>query len=110
MKEAQLQLESQQMQQREIWEHEERMAANRARLVESEARVAVSQNEKEIALIELAQRDKENSDKLLAQYQINRENNHTKVFMGSMEEARKQQEADSYQAELDLARNQGHGI
>lgn len=110
VKEAQLQLESQQMQQREIWEHEERMAANRARLVESEARVAVSQNEKEIALIELAQRDKENSDRLLAQYQINRENNHTKVFMGSMEEARKQQEADSYQAEIDLARNQGHGI
>ena len=110
VKEAQLQLESQQMQQREIWEHEERMAANRARLVESEARVAVSQNEKEIALIELAQRDKEHSDKLLAQYQINRENNHTKAFMGSMEEARKQQEADSYQAEIDLARNQGHGI
>ena len=110
VEEAKVQLEAQQMQQREIWEHEERMAANRARLVESEARVAVSQNEKEIALIELAQRDKEHSENIMAQFQINRENNHTKVFMGSIEEARKQQEADSYQAEIDLARNQGHGI
>lgn len=110
VEEAKVQLEAQQMQQREIWEHEERMAANRARLVESEARVAVSQNEKEIALIELAQRDKEHSENIMAQFQISRENNHTKVFMGSIEEARKQQEADSYQAEIDLARNQGHGI
>ena len=110
VEEAKLQLESQQMQQREIWEHEERMAANQARLVESEARVAVSQNEKEIAILELAQRDKENTQDTLAKLQISRENNHTKVFMGSIEEARKQQEADSYQAEIDLAKTKGQGI
>lgn len=110
LEETRTQLETQQMQQREIWEHEERMAANRARLIESEARLAVSQNEKEIALIELAARDKENSDKRLAELQISRENNYTKVFTHSIEEARKQQEADSYQAEIDLAKTKGQGI
>lgn len=110
VEETKLQLEAQQMQQREIWEHEERMAANRARLIESEARLAVSQNEKEIALIQLAAQDKQSSEKTLAQLQINRENNHTKVFMGSIEEARKQQEADSYQSEIDLAKTKGSGI
>lgn len=108
--EAKLEFEMQQNQQREIMEHEERMAAARARLVESEARVAVSQNEKEIALIELAQRDKEHSDKLLTQHEISRENNHTKVFLKSLEESRKQQEADSYQNEIDLAATKGSGI
>lgn len=110
LEEAKLQFEMQQNQQREIMEHEERMAAANARLIESEARLAVSQNEKEIALIELAQRDKEHGEKLLAQHQINRENNQTKAFTLSMQEARKQREVQAYEAEIDLAATKGQGV
>lgn len=108
--EAKLAFETKQAQQREIWEHEERMAAAQARLVESEARVAVSQNEKEIELLKLAQRDAETAAKLMSNERINRENNQTKAFGIGLTEARKQQEADSYQAEIDLAATKGEGV
>ena len=110
LEEAKLAFESTQAQQREIWEHEERMAAAQARLIESEARVTVSQNEKETEILKLAQRDRETAAKLLSQQQIARENNQTQVFTTSLAEARKQQEADSYQAEIDLAATKGQGV
>lgn len=110
LKEAELQFETQQAQSREIMEHEERMAAAKARLVESEARVTVSQNEKETEILKLAQRDKEAAAKLMSSERIARENNMTKAFTMSIQEARKQQEADSYQAEIDLAATKGQGI
>lgn len=110
LKENQLAFESQQAQAREIMEHEERMAAAKARLVESEARVAVSQNEKETEILKLAQRDKEAAAKLMSSERIARENNMTKAFTLSIQEARKQQEADSYQAEIDLAATKGEGV
>lgn len=110
LKEAELQFETQQAQSREIMEHEERMAAAKARLVESEARVTVSQNEKETEILKLAQRDKEAAAKLMSNERIARENNMTKTFGLSIQEARKQQEADSYQAEIDLAATKGQGV
>ena len=110
LKEAELQFETQQAQSREIMEHEERMAAAKARLVESEARVTVSQNEKETEILKLAQRDKESAAKLMSSERIARENNMTKAFTMSIQEARKQQEADSYQSEIDLAAIKGSGI
>lgn len=110
LREAQLQFETQQAQAREIMDHEEKMAAAKARLVESEARVAVSQNEKETELLKLAQRDKEAAAKIMSNEKIARENNLTKAFTTSLQEARKQQEADSYQAEIDLAATKGKGV
>lgn len=110
LKENELAFETQQAQAREIMEHEERMAAAKARLVESEARVAVSQNEKETEILKLAQRDKETAAKLMSSERIARENNMTKAFTLSIQEARKQQEADSYQAEIDLASTKGEGV
>lgn len=110
IEETKLALEQQQMQQREIMEHEERMAAARARLVESEARVIVSQNEKETEILKLAARDRETAMKLMSNERIARENNMTQTFNNSIAEARKQQEADSYQAEIDLAASQGSGV
>jgi hypothetical protein len=101
LQEAQLAFELKQQQQREVMEHSEKMEATRARLVESEARVAVSQNEKEIELIKLAQRSEEVSAKLLNEFNIARENNQTKVFQQSIEEARKQREAAIAQQEAD---------
>lgn len=110
LEEAKLNFETKQAQQREIWEHEERMAAAQARFVESQARVTVSQNEKEIELLKLAQRDSETAAKIMSNERITRENNQTKAFQTAMTEARKQQEADSYQAEIDLAATKGEGV
>ena len=107
LEEAKLAFEMKQQQQRELMEHSEKMEATRARLVESEARVAVSQNEKEIELIKLAQRSEEVNAKLFTELQISRENNQTKVFQNSIEQARKerelaidQQEADAYDIQV----------
>lgn len=110
LKEATLQFEAQQQQQREQWDHEEKMTANQARLVESQARVAVSQNEKETAILQLAARNEETAMKLMSQEKISRENNQTKAFLAGLEETRKQQEADAYQQEIDLAKTKGEGV
>ena len=110
LEEAKLAFESTSAQQREIWEHEERMAAAGARLVESQARVTVSQNEKEIEILKLAQKDTAEAAKILSNERITRENNQTKMFQTGLTEARKQQEADSYQAEIDLAATKGQGV
>lgn len=103
LEEAQLAFEMKQNQQREVMEHTEKLEATRARLVESQARVAVSQNEKEIALIELAQKNEQFGAKLLADMQINRENLQTQAFLKSLDTERKdrelaidQQEANAY--------------
>lgn len=101
LEEAKLAFEMKQQQQREIMEHSEKMEATRARLVESEARVAVSQNEKEVELIKLAQRSEEFNAKLMNDFQIARENNQTKVFQQSIEEARAQREVAIAQQEAD---------
>lgn len=110
LKEAQLEFEVVQNQQREQWENEERMAANQARLLESEARVAVSQNEKEIAILQLMQKSEEAAAKLLLQEKIARENNSTATFLKSMEETRRLQENAIWQNEIDLAANKGSGV
>lgn len=108
LEEAKLAFDLKQQQQREIMEHTEKMEATRARLIESEARVAVSQNEKEIALIELAQRNEQFGAKLMTDMQINRENLQTQAFLKSLDTAKierdmqiKQQEADAYTAQVE---------
>lgn len=113
LEEATLAFDLKQQQQREIMEHTEKLEATRARLVESQARVAVSQNEKEIALIELAQKDQQFGAKLLADMQINRENLQTQAFLKSLEEARHerdqnidQQEANAYTAQVEAQQAQ----
>ena len=110
IEEMQLSLQQQEMQAREVMEHEERMAAAQARLLEANARVTVSQNEKETEILKLAQRDREAAARLLSNEQISRENNLTKTFNMSLQEARKQQELEAYRAEIDLAAVKGSGV
>ncbi len=110
LEEAKLEFEIDQNQQREQWENEERMAANNARLIESEARVTVSQNEKEIAILQLMQKSQEAAAKLMAQQSIAKENNQTQTFIKSMEEARKLQEMQVWKSEIDLADRKGSGV
>ncbi len=110
LEEAKLAFEMKQQQQREQWEHEEKMTANQARLVESQARVAVSQNEKETEILKLAQKDSEISRRLLSAETIARENNQTQAFLKGLEETRKQQETELYGREIELKRETGQGV
>lgn len=105
-----LDFETKQQQQREAWEHEEKMSAVEARFMESQARVTVSQNEKEIALLQLAAKTETDAAKILSQENIQRENQHTQVFLKSMEETRKRQELQLYDKELEIKVNTGSGV
>lgn len=110
VEEAQLEFEIKQQQQREAWEHEERMAAVEARFIESQARVAVSQNDKDIAILELAAKNQAAAASLLSQEQIARENNQTKAFLGGMDAANKRKEQQLTATELELKVETGSGI
>jgi hypothetical protein len=108
--EKKLEFDIKQGQQQALWDHEEKMTANQARLVESQARVAVSQNEKETEILKLAQKDSEASARILSQERIARENNQTAAFLKGLEETRKQQENELYDKELRIKEKTGSGI
>ena len=110
LQEAQLEFEMVQNQQREQWENEERILANNARLVEAEARVTVSQNEKDVAILQLMQKSEEAAAKIMSAEKLARENIQTQTFLKSMEEARKLQEMQVWDKEIDLAANKGSGV
>lgn len=106
LEEAQLAFEMKQQQTREIMEHSEKMEATRARLVEAEARVTVAQTEKEIEIIRLAQKSEETAAKILSGERIALANLQTQTFHKSLEEARKQREADIKDREAEAYRAQ----
>lgn len=110
LEEKKLAFESGQQQVREKWEHEEKMTANQARLVESQARVAVSQNEKETEILKLMQKSEADAMKIMSNEKINRENNQTTAFLKGLEETRKQQETDLYGEELEIKKDMGSGV
>ena len=110
LKEAELAFKAKQQQQVEAWDHEERMSANQARLVEAQARVAVASMERETELIKLSARDREMAQRLMADKEIARENNQTKAFVAGMQESRKQQENELYKTEMELKASYGSGI
>ena len=105
-----LQFEMQQQQQREAWDHEEKITANQARLVEAQARVVVSQNEKETELVKLAQKADSDASKIMSQEKIARENLQTQAFLKGLEETRKQQENELWNKEIDLKNRTGSGV
>ena len=94
----------------EAWDHEERMTANQARLVEAQARVAVANTERETELIKLAAKDRETALKLMSQQNIAKENNQTKAFIAGLQETRKNQENELYATELQLKASMGSGV
>ncbi len=110
LKAMQLDFEIHQQQQREQWEHEEKMAANYARTLESQAMVLRSQNEKETEMIKLAAHS--DNEKMKADYllQANLASNQTKVFLESMKQNTKVRENLLVEEELALARETGEGI
>lgn len=110
LEEDQLAFEAKQQQQREIMEHEEKMTANQARLVEAQARVAVSQNEKETEIIKLAQKSEAEAAKIMSNEKMHRENLQTQAFLKAVEETRKEQELELYNKELDIKVKTGSGV
>lgn len=110
LEEMKLEFEAQQQQQREAWEHEEKMAAAHARFVESQARVAVSQNEKETEMLKLQAKQEEAGMKIMSQERIARENNQTRAFMKGLEQQTKARDQELYQTELELKATTGSGV
>lgn len=110
LKKKELEFNAKQQQLREQWEHEEKMSANYARTVESEAMVIRTQNEKETQMLQLAAKMEEGEKKNAILKDIATMNNETKLFTASLQENRKQREALLTQEELFMKREFGTGI
>lgn len=110
LKQAQLQFEMQQAQQREAWEHQEKMGSNKAREMEAQAQVLKARSEVQVEMIKLASKDKQFMAKLQNDKEIASLDTHAQVFLKSMEEERKNEEVAAYNREIDLAATKGEGI
>ena len=110
LKEAQLRFEMGMQQQREAWEHEERMGANRAREAEAQASVIREQTVMKTEMIKLASKDQQYMQRLLADKEMHDLDIRAEVFMKSMEEQRKQRESQLVADELVLKAELGTGI
>lgn len=110
LKKMTLAFEVKQQQQREQWEHEEKMSANYARTIESQAMVLRSQNDKESELIKLAAHTEEIDKKNAIMHDIAVRSDETKKFLGMMEETRKMRENMLTQQELKMKAETGSGI
>lgn len=110
LKEKQLAIEVQQVQQRESWEHEEKMGSNYARVQEAQAQVIKARAEVEAEVIKLAAKDRQLANQLQQQALSSQNATDAKVFMHSMTESRKAVEAQLTARELAYAEREGHGI
>lgn len=110
LKAAQLQFEMGQQQQREQWEHEEKMGSNQARLAEANAQVLKARSLVQVEMLQMAQKDEQFAQKLLADKELAMLANQSEVFIKSMEETRKLQENQLYDKELDIKKTTGSGI
>lgn len=110
LQQQQLQFEQTLQQQREQWEHQEKMSANYARLQESQAMVLRSQNEKETEMIKLASKDEQFRLKIQNDQQMVMTNHQTAVFLKTMEEERKNHENLIKDEEIALKKQGKTGI
>ena len=88
LKEAQLQFETQQAQQRELWEHEEKMGSNYARVQEAQAQVIKARAEVEVEYAKLAAKDNQVRLKIQSDAQAKQNANDAQVFMESLRQNR----------------------
>lgn len=108
--ERKLEFEMTQAQQRELWEHEEKMGSNYARVQEAQAQVIKARAEVESEYIKLSAKDRQLAMKLQSDAMSNQNANDARIFMHSMTESRKAVEAQLTQQELNLAATRGEGI
>lgn len=105
-----LEFEQTQMQQREQWENEERQANTYARVTEAEALVLKSQNDKDIAMLQLAQKDQHFAAKVQADMEIMRQRNETTAFLEGLKATQKRRDQLLVAEELSIKRQTGTGI
>lgn len=110
LEEQKLMFELQQNQQREAWEHEERMVNTYARISEAQAQVLKSQNEKEMALIQLAARAETDQQKNQITANIAVMNDETKRWLAGVEAVQKAKDQLLTEKEQELKRQTGSGI
>lgn len=110
LKQGELQFQSTLEQQRAQMEHEQNMASNQARLFEAQAQVLKARSEVEVEMLQMAQRDEQFRAKLINDREMKDLETRSKVFLKSMEEARKSNENSLYAQELEVKRDFGSGI
>lgn len=110
LKEAQLQFEMQEAQQRAQWDHEERMAANYARVQEAQAQVIKARSEVEREMIQLSARREEKELDVSTKLMIKENDNQAKVFIEGMRGQQKEIDQLLTSEELQLKREKGTGI
>lgn len=110
LKEQELAFQAQQAQQREAWEHDEKMGSNYARVQEAQAQVIKARAEVEAEVIKLAAKDRQLAAQLQQQALSQQNATDAKVFMHSMTESRKAVEAQLTASELAYAKTEGKGI
>lgn len=114
MKREQLEFEKFQSQQREAWEFQEKQGSNYARVQEAQAQVIKARSEVEVEQLKLAAKDRQLLAKMQADSLAVQNSNDSKVFMHSMTENRKTQEAllnaSLFKKELDYAQKEGKGV
>jgi hypothetical protein len=110
LEEAKLQFEMAQVQQREQWEHEERMGANYARAQEAQAQVIKARAEVDVKMLELALR-KEAAVLDAETKRLMKENDtQAKVFIEGMRRDEAAIDQMLVKQELDLKQQTGEGI
>lgn len=107
---ARLQFEATKEQQREAWQHDERLSANEARMREAEARVIEVQTNREIAMIQLAQKDEVSRAQIMAQLDMANITDQTKRFLAGIAAQQKATEQAQTEEELRIKREVGTGI
>ena len=86
------------------------MAAAAARFTEAQAQVVKSQNEKDIAVLNLAAKDEQFRAKVAADVEISRQRNETQVFLAGMANTAKTRDQMLVQEELKVKKEKGTGI
>lgn len=110
LEQQKMQFELNQQQQREMWDHDERMEAIKVRGIEAQARVIEANAEREMELLKLAQRDEESRTKIMADLEKSQITEQNQRFALGIE-AQKAAESNALKAaELELAKKTGSGI
>lgn len=105
-----LQFEQTMVQRREEMDYQEKMGSNQARLMEAQARVLEVQGNERIELLKLAQKGEMQQQQLAALMKQSMDQNESRVFIASMQEASKARQQNLVQQELNVKVDQGSGI
>lgn len=105
-----LAFELKQQQQREYWEHLEKMGSNKAREMEAQAQVLKARSEAQIEMLKLASKDRSFMAKLATDKEMKELSERSRIFLKSMEEERKRDEIQLTVEELRMKAQTGSGI